>query len=204
MYLSFYNQNFRKTVYYSSETLFNTDTLLEVAIIYNQCPSFGCGLGNIYIINETSAIVDSITNVFLPGPENTFKIHGITSTTFIATVLTTSGAQVYNLPGTLPCDICGGDLGLATTEEKQSHILSTPIPNPSKDQVKITFTLPDGVTRGQLQLFSSEGKRIKTWEVDNRFGYILFDNSELPTGVYYYNIVVNGGISSTQKMVVIK
>ena len=85
-----------------------------------------------------------------------------------------------------------------------NKIESLPIPNPSKDQVKITFTLPDGVTRAKLSIYTTNGQLVKTYDVDNRFGFIMLDNSALPSGLYFYNIEVNGFVSSSQKIVVVK
>ena len=35
-------------------------------------------------------------------------------------------------------------------------------------------------------------------------GFIMLDNSQLTPGMYYYNIVANGQVSSTQKLVLVK
>ena len=135
-----------------------------------------------------------------------FKVHSINPTTFIATVPTTTGLKIYNLPGTLPCDACDGrgTLGLAKSEEKPTNFLSNPVPNPSKNEVKITFSLPEGATLGELTIYSSSGQKMRSYKVDNRFGFIMVDNSQFEPGMYYYNLVVNGQVSSTQKMVVIR
>ena len=184
---------------YSSELLFNTDTLLEVAVEYTMnC----CLPSKILIVNENGLIVDSILSASFIFPP--FEVHKLSTGSCIATVNTNVGAQVYNLPGTLPCSICGGALGLAKNEAKPSSILSAPIPNPSKNQVEITFTLPEGVTKGELTIYNTEGIKMKSYTVDNRFGFIIVDESQFPSGVYYYNISANGTLSSSQKMLVIK
>ncbi len=187
-------------VAYCSETLFNTDTFLEVSVTYNSYPTSGAN--KLFIINENGTIVDSILNA-----GSNFEVHSTNTGVFVATLNTGTGTRIYNLPGTIPCDACGGGttgvLGVSQLE-KPKDFPTQPIPNPSSNEVKITFTLPDGINRGELQLFSTTGQKLRTYQVDNRFGYVLLDNSELPSGVYYYNIVVSGAISSTQKMVVVK
>jgi hypothetical protein len=189
-------------VYYPSETLFNSDTALEVAVLYISGSS--TVHSKILIINEFGAITDSIPDVTFMF-SNSFRVFQDTPGHFSAYVSNSSGTSVYSLPGTLPCDPCGGgSLGLSSVEKPVSNILSNPSPNPSTDEVKITFTLPEGTSRGELQLYGTSGQKIKTFQVDNRFGYIMLDNSQLPSGVYYYNIVVNGQVSTTQKFVVIK
>ncbi len=198
-------------VYYPSETLFNTDPLLEVAVAYGYSSS---AAGKFYIINENNVIVDSIPNVYINGGGSVFNLYDnymrvyevdTLGIGFQAVVTTPTGVAIYNLPGTLPCNTCSGNgLCVAKNEHPNNGIQTQPIPNPSSEQVKITFTLPQGANQGNLVLYNTEGQKIKSFVVDNHFGYIMLDNSKLASGVYYYNIEVNGEISSTQKLVVIK
>ncbi len=187
---------------YTSETLFNLDTLLETARCYIKAP-FTVDTGTIFIINENGALVDSILHVGF-YTQDYFTVHNINATTFKATVTTINGLQILNLPGTLPCDICGGGLGLAKSEKKESYSLPAPVPNPSKNEVKLSFTLPANVNKGVIDIFNTTGQKIKSYTVDNRFGFIIIDNTQLEAGIYYYNLTVNGEISTTQKMLVIK
>jgi len=185
------------SVLYPSEELFNLDTLLEAAIMYTNGSDT-----KIYIINENGVLTDSITNGAIVNSR--FRVYETTPGVFKATFTTYAGPVVYNLPGTIPCSTCGGGiLGLGAVN-KPNNFSTQPIPNPSSNEVKITFTLPAGADQGELCLYNTDGKRIKTYQVDNRFGFIMLDNSQLPAGLYYYNIVVNGSVSSTQKMVVLK
>jgi hypothetical protein len=185
-------------IFYPSENLFNLDPLLEVAVVYMGSPT-----PKVLIINETGTIVDSVINIAksFPGQFNLFKIDTL-GIGFQLHVMSQTGVSVYNLPGTLPCDACANSFGVAIQEK--SKIDTQPFPNPSGDKVKITFTLPNGAKEGELTLYSVEGKKVKSYKVDDRFGFIMLDNSELKTGVYYYNIIVDGVVSSTQKMVVLK
>ena len=112
--------------------------------------------------------------------------------------------MTYNLPGTLPCDACGGTLGLAKIEDKPQNVLSLPMPNPSKDQVKITFTLPDGIARAELEIYNTNGQKIKSYQVDNRFGFIMLDNSQLAAGVYQYRVLVDGRVVRFDKILVMR
>ncbi len=187
-------------VFYPSETLFNLDTFLEVGVTYY----LGSTTTKLYVINELGNIVDSILNLD-DAKISGFHVAQDSSGAFKAFATTRTGLEIYNLPGTLPCETCvTPSLGTAMTKDQPNNIITQPIPNPSKDEVKITFTLPEGSSRGELQLFSNTGVRIKTCQVDNRFGFIMLDNSLLPPGLYYYNIVVNGVVSSSQKLLVVK
>jgi hypothetical protein len=55
-----------------------------------------------------------------------------------------------------------------------------------------------------LILYNTNGQRMKTYQVDNRYGFVLLDESQLPSGVYYYDIIANGSVSATQKLVLLK
>ncbi len=190
-------------IFYPSETLFNTDSFLEVAVYYFHP---GDGLGKILIINENGAIVDSILNVVIFDQSPSFKVFEVDTlgTGFQAVVATNTGTQVYNLPGTLPCAQCIDRSGYYSYLKPQNNINTEFSPNPSSDKVKITFTLPKDINRGEIQLFNSFGTMIKSYQVDDHFGYILLDNTQLKAGIYYYNVIANGSVSATQKMVVIK
>ncbi len=163
------------------------------------------GLDTIYIINERGILTDSINNIYQYSSER-FKVFEGNHGEFKAIVSTTAGMSIYKLPGTIPCNSCYDPLGLAKNDDnnKANKIESLPIPNPSKDEVKITFTLPDGVAKANLSIYTTNGQLVKTNDVDNRFGFILLDNSALPSGLYFYNIEVNGFVSSSQKIVVVK
>ena len=188
------------TVMYPSEQLFNSDTFLEAAVLYRVTNS-NC---KIYIINENGAVTDSMTNVqYLNSFNNIMTVYKTAINTFTALVSTTTGVSVYSLPGTIPCDVCGNGLGIAKVPIKSTGI-SDPMPNPSKGQVKITFTLPEGTEQGEIDLYSINGKLLKTYKVDNTFGFITIDNSEFAAGMYYYNLIADGNITTTKKMVVLK
>jgi Secretion system C-terminal sorting domain len=191
-------------VSYSSETLFNSDSLLEVAVYYSKFPSDDSG-DKMFIINENGDLVDSIKGLYATPTCCQFTVHEIGPTTCIASVRGVDGSvRYYNLPGTIPCDACGSRLGLSKVEGKPATILSAPEPNPSKNQVKITFTLPEGANMGELTIYNTDGKKMKSYTVDNRFGFIMVDDSQFAPGVYYYNLMANGSVSSSQKMLVIK
>ncbi len=202
---NFYSEEQDVTVHYPSELFFNTDTFLEVAVYYIDSNSTSASFqtGKYYVINENGSIVDSMPNA-VAYHATSYRAYKDSAGAYKLVVSTINGIDIYGLPGSLPCDACGGSLGMVSIEKPINNILSQPVPNPSKDEVKITFTLPEGVSRGELQLFATDGKRIRTYQVDNRFGFIMLDNSQLAPGMYYYNIVVNGQISATQKLLVIK
>ncbi len=190
-------------IFYPSEELFNLDTFLEAAVLYYDSSYTATARpSKILVINEQGTIMDSILNVD-DFCVSSFNVHGDSFGNFHAYVTTTTGADVYALPGSLPFENYFRTLGLAKNYDPGS-IISQPIPNPSKDQLKITFTLPAGVDLAELKLYDMSGRCIKSYQVDTKFGVILLDNSQLAAGTYIYNIMVNGGISSSQKFLVVR
>jgi hypothetical protein len=125
---------FNSIVLYPSESLFNTDPLLEVAVLYFKLRDTSLGTyvpsSTYFIINENSTLMDSITNV---SPQNytPLQVFETSPGIFKATVSLNTGIGVYRLPGTIPCSVCGNALGISKVEK--SEIPTEPIPNPSSN-----------------------------------------------------------------------
>lgn len=188
-------------VYYISEKLFNTDNLLEVAVWYTQ--SSAPNGRKIVVCNETGSILNDIDGA------DQIKVYSWDGGIYKAIIRNinasgnTTGFTSYSLPGTIPCDLCGTGLGLAKNEVNGSGI-SEPMPNPTSGQTKLTFNLPEGTKTGEISIFNTNGQLIKTYQIDKTFGFITIDNSVLPAGMYYYNLIAEGNITATKKMLVIK
>lgn len=179
---------------YISEKLFNNDNLLE-AIIYSNGGSSPSGKRT--IINENGVVVDSLNNI------SRLELHNTAPGIFKLFAFGDS-LRVYALPGTIPCNECSGPLGISKVGKDKKNDLSDPTPNPSHREVHIAYKLPEGTKQGVIDLYNANGRKVKSFKVDNTFSYITLDNSELPSGVYYYNLIADGEISVTKKMVVIK
>lgn len=188
--------------YFASERLFNLDSKIEVIAMYGWNIN-GWTHTKLLLVNETGTVLDSVIDGSAPVVQrisrDTFKMmirclgYGVVLDTY----------KVYTLPGTLPCEECGAATFISKVNKKK-NLLSDPAPNPSQKEVRITYTLPAGSKQGVIDLYSTNGKKIKSFKVDTTFNYITLDNSELPSGVYYYNLIADGEISVTKKMVVIK
>jgi hypothetical protein len=191
-------------VFYPSETFYNTDTNLEVGVFYLK--SSDHSRGNFYVINEHGVLTDSISDLDAYSTE-IFRAYADTSgssTVWKLIVPMVNGTNFYTLPGSLPCETCSvPPTGISQVDDKNKDILSQPNPNPSGDLVNIVYTLPKGVSVAELILYNNNGIRVKTYKVTNQFTYITLDNSQLPSGLYYYNIVANGNVSSTHKIAIL-
>jgi hypothetical protein len=104
--------------------------------------------------------------------------------------------NVYNLVGSLPI-ITG------LNEGDPQNLTSSFYPNPFSEKVVIDYTLPSGITNGEIILFDLNGAELRRYSVDNSFSNIELNNGDLPSGTYLYTINA-GGNSTTKKMIIIK
>ncbi len=185
-----------------SEDFFKIDHKVDMLVGYTDTGVTAGVSGHWVIIDETSGIIDRFDSTV------GFEIHNIGLDSFVAFIeyRHTWITSVYSIPGTLPCNLCGGGLGLGMPTNNgsgNSSFMSEAIPNPSSEQTKIEYKIPRGAT-GTIRVYNAIGKEVKSYKVDSNFNYITLDNSELPSGTYYYNLNTGDGLTSTKKMVVIR
>ncbi|MEZ5195831.1 MAG: T9SS type A sorting domain-containing protein [Bacteroidales bacterium] len=80
------------------------------------------------------------------------------------------------------------------------------VPNPFSGQTQIWFRL-DGNAPVTVHIFDNMGKRIKTYvpgTLEKGSHYVAFNAEGLPPGIYFYSIEVNGKLSDSKKMAVVK
>lgn len=68
---------------------------------------------------------------------------------------------------------------------------------------KVDFTLPANTNQAEILVYTQQGELLKTFTVDNTFGTLLINNSNLPAGTYYYVMKVGSNFSDTKKQIVI-
>jgi hypothetical protein len=103
----------------------------------------------------------------------------------------------------------GGDSVIEKSEVsssivKENIIVSSAYPNPSNGQIRIEYTLPDGVATGEIAITNLEGIEVRKYQVGNIFNDILFERSDLPSGTYFYKLVTGKGESEMKKIIVTK
>ena len=191
-----------------SDHLFNLDDSVEILVFYYDITHYRWLTT---VVNENSRViqyVDSSGDGAVHYIDGHYKL--ITQT--IERSDSASGYRalncsmsVYMLPGSLPCGICG-TMGVESPHHSagSSFASAMVVPNPSKDEAKIYYTLPPGVQLGAISIYSTTGQLVKTYSVTNAFPYITLDNSKLSPGVYYYNLTGNGNVFTGNKMIIIK
>lgn len=203
------------TAYYISENLFKLDGHVDMAVQYADTTINFTASGHLLkqvIIDEFGTIINTIDSF------STFTIYNTGTGTDTFKAIAGNWAsntwygenqpvnyRVYALPGTIPCNICGNGLGLANpVNNGLNGTLSDAIPNPNNGSFKIGYTLPIGITNGEINFYNTNGQQVKSYVVDNSSNFLVVDNSMLPSGVYYYNLMANGMPTTAKKMVVIK
>ena len=184
-----------------SEQLFNSDNLVEVLYSTN----FGANhiYDSVFVINELGSMVFSAINGY-----NTNSPHiqndGVNFKLFLTDTLGTQG-YVYSLTGTLPCDLCGGVMGISEPNSNgNKEMISNPFPNPTNDKTTITYELPEGINQGKLVFYDVTGNVVKEFNVDRTFKDLQVSNSDLSAGTYYYELQTSKGTSGGKKLVVVK
>lgn len=182
-----------------SDNLFNTDNLIEFYIAY----SYSVSPFNIQkkIYNESNVLLLSSNTTGNGAGAEVINING----SFKLKLPTNNGDSsiVYSLPGTLPCDACGGPTSIVKNNTT-TNTMPNAYPNPTSTQITIPYTLTNNDTKGKINIYDINGKILREYIVDNTFENIILDTQEFSAGTYYYNLTTNSGVSEAKKIIVIK
>jgi hypothetical protein len=196
-------------IHYVSEELFNTNPadieyLLEFSSsgssvphvrVYNEAgtPLFSKDSASLYTW-ATRGVEDDIAYT----PSGWKMILNNTYSNFIT--------YIYSLPGSLPCHDCNSGVvtDLVTENNNNNKGSISNYPNPNNGQTTIAYTLPEGITTGDLVFYTIEGKEIKRFKVSSAFDDVIISTADLDAGTYYYQLQTASGFRAGKKMVVIK
>ena len=198
--------NYRFTaIHYLSDNLFNSDNQVEFIIQYESTIAYPGGKTE--IVSETGTVIKSLDSVYgffeviFDESSKTSKLRTISTTIGTGDLIT----KIYSLPGNLPCVVCGGkELGIANPIKEGETYISEPVPNPASDLVSIYYRLPTTVFSGEILIFNTSGKLMNTYSVNRNTDNISINTSQLLSGTYYYHLKVNGAISSSRNLTIVK
>ncbi len=201
-------EGFKSSIGCISDKLFNLDDKVEFLINYTDQYSKPMKTAIINEDYETLFSKDDVNcqTILAYSPFSLFNIYS-TEEGWKMTLSNQSFEKiyVYSLPGTLPG--CCEEEKVTTPVNKSLKLrsaISNPFPNPTSESTRIEFELPKNETSGELVVYNKDGAVIKKYKVDRSIGYLQLNNSDLPSGTYYYNLVTSSGTSDTKKMLVIK
>lgn len=183
-----------------SDKLFNSDTLLEYCVYFKASSP----------INDFWAVLTETGNTILNcGNRAEPSVYNIGGNIFkLVTIKVTGGTykdsvKVYSLPGTKPCDACGGPTGIIKNNPKTITDLN-PFPNPSSDKITVPYELLNNEKEAILTLYDTNGRAVKEYKIDANFNSLILDTQELSSGAYYYNIVTKSRVLTSKKIIIVK
>lgn len=188
------NNNY--SVFYFSKTLFDCDSNnVEYVLSYK---TFSPNTSYVRIYRTDGTVVfnkDSVTTYASfgsPGIHRYFINNTPSGSKMILDHSFNGDALVYSLCDSLP-------LGYSNHSLIENNLFN--YPNPSKNYTTIEYTIPEGNTAGKLIFYDSNGTKIKSFDVDKNFDNLRISVEDLPSGIYYYSLVVNSEIIGTNKMI---
>jgi hypothetical protein len=84
---------------------------------------------------------------------------------------------------------------------KGKNFLNGAYPNPSGSTVTVPYHLPEGVNTGEIILFDGSGQILRSYRVDHTFHELIIQTSDLPKGVYLYQLKTDQGIIGSGKLI---
>ena len=82
--------------------------------------------------------------------------------------------------------------------------VSESFPNPAKTIAKINYALAAGWQKAELTVYSMLGSKVKKVNLKEDQGTLKLNVADLPSGMYFYTLVVDNKDISTKKMLVTK
>jgi hypothetical protein len=189
------------SILYISQSLFDTDAEIEFMYTY----WWGGSTDNpaiTQIVNENGSIL--FTDLGAPIVSPTFHNQ------FFPIYNTTNGTKMIlsNVNGTAEVFSLGGNF---TAGISQNNIVGnaemTLFPNPSTggNMITINYKLPEENKTGNMIVFDSQGKQVKSYKIGNGMTDILINPAELSKGTYFYSIITDEGkVIATQKSILIE
>ena len=86
--------------------------------------------------------------------------------------------------------------------DRNNIVLNQNVPNPFAERTIISYSIPETVSKAQINFYDGQGKLINSVDIVERgIGQINVFASDLSTGVYTYSLVADGQVVSTKRMV---
>lgn len=95
-------------------------------------------------------------------------------------------------------------VGIADVFAGNESGISESYPNPARTEAKINYALAAGWQKAEIEVYSMLGAKVKTIKLTEDQGTVKYNVSTLPSGMYFYSLLVDDKAISTKKMLVTK
>ena len=96
----------------------------------------------------------------------------------------------------------GSEITGLSEAQNENIILFQNFPNPSSDDTKIEYYLPDNVQQAIIYIYDLNGKQLKSIPlVQKGKGSIVLNANELKAGMYKYTLITNERVIDTKTMI---
>ncbi|PCH96642.1 MAG: hypothetical protein COB85_03350 [Bacteroidetes bacterium] len=98
------------------------------------------------------------------------------------------------------------DVGLLVGLDEYGNVRQNKIldiyPNPAKTNATVSYSLENGSRSAHIVVRNLLGEEVMEVPLKGSTGKVIFPVSQLNSGLYFYSMVVNGQVESTQRLVV--
>lgn len=174
---------------------------------YNELEAFG-EQGNLLFSCDTCLPYPGpINNSYVNNPNaiSEFIIATDSGTKMLIRPESPNTIEVFSLPGKLPgCSNAVLGVTHPNVMGTDPSLPTSAYPNPSSGLVRIAYQLPPGVSSGEVILTTEDGMEVKRYNVTSSFSDLEIEESDLPSGSYFYRLVTTQGESAAQRIVLAK
>lgn len=97
-----------------------------------------------------------------------------------------------------------GMSGVEKTISDISYSLSEPSPNPANSLTKISYLINDNFSDAKIRFYDTHGNEVFCKSIYDNSGNLNIEMLDLVQGVYFYHLEIDGLITKTKKLIVIK
>jgi hypothetical protein len=131
-----------------------------------------------------------------------YKPNGIAGVSTLAYCFYDDANQVDSVCATIR--FTASPLGVQDVFWGNQSGISESYPNPAKTVANINYALKIGWGKAQIEVFSMLGSKVKKVALKQDQGTLKLDVANLPSGMYFFTLNVDGNDIATKKMLVTK
>lgn len=75
-------------------------------------------------------------------------------------------------------------------------------PNPANDYTEIDYQVTNGIGTTKIALFNVIGNNVAEYDLDRNERQLRIQTREMPTGVYFYRLILDGKAVATKKLLI--